>query len=117
MNQVHFLTAAILIQTCSECDSRDATPSRDVEMVCVDSEILAAVVARKSESVPTVNPATGQRFLMPGLYCLKRKEWNPASSPEQINRQPGPALCPKTTTPLAADGRWPEDKAVKGDDE
>lgn len=113
----HFclLTTVLIIQTCTGCGSSDTSAGADADMVYVDTKTFVAVVAPKSGSVPIINPATGQRTLMPGLYCPDCEKWYPVPSPEQINRQKGAALCPKTKTPMIADGPWPENAATDGD--
>lgn len=113
----HFclLTAVLFVQTCTGCGSGAPSAGHDADMVYVDTKTFVAVVAPKSGSVPIINPATGQRTLMPGLYCPDCEKWYPVPSPKQINRQKGVALCPKTKMPMIADGPWPETRPASGD--
>ena len=112
---IRLLTALLMFRTCIGCGSGDTSAGPNADMVYVDTETFVAVVAPRSGTVPTINPATGQRTLMPGLYCQVCKKWYPVPSPEQINRQNGAALCPKTKTPMIADGPWPENTPTSGD--
>ena len=77
-------------------------------MVYVDTETMTPLVQAVSESLPAVNPKTGKRTLMAGLYCAECQTWYPVPPPDQINRRPNAALCPKTRTPLTLDGPWPD---------
>ncbi|MCP4175301.1 MAG: hypothetical protein GY758_31515 [Fuerstiella sp.] len=115
MRRFCLLMVGLVIHACTGCGSGEPSAGLDANMVYVDTKTLVAVVAPKTGSVPIVNPATGQRTLMPGLYCPDCKKWYPVPSPEQINRQKGAALCPKTKTPMIADGPWPENKPASGD--
>lgn len=78
------------------------------QMVFVDTKTQIAVVGPVTDQFPALNTETGKRTLMPGLYCPKCEKWYPVPSPDQINHRPDGGLCPKTKTPLIADGPWPE---------
>ena len=99
------ISICIGVLGCSTADTGDETAGK---MVFVDRETMVPFVLTVSESLPAVNPQTGQRTLMPGLYCADCQTWYPVPPPDQINRRPDAALCPKTGTPLTADGPWPE---------
>ncbi len=86
-------------------------------MVFVDTETMNAVVQPVSKTLPAVNPQTGQRTLMPGLYCPDCSTWHPVPAPDQINRRPDTALCPKTRIPLIADGPWPNEDTASAEDD
>ena len=87
----------------------DETASR---MVYVDLKTRSPLVQPSTDEVPAVHPETGQRTLMPGLYCSSCERWHPAPAFETLQRTPGAARCPKTGTPLTLDGPWPQ-----GDDQ
>lgn len=77
------------------------------QMVFVDTKTQIAVVGPVTDQFPALNKETGKRTLMPGLYCPKCEKWYPVPSPDQINHRPDGGLCPKTKTPLIADGPMP----------
>lgn len=106
--QPQFLVAlaCLCVLGCGEGESDDGTAGR---MVFVDTQTMAAMVQPVSDTFPSVNPLTGQPTLMPGLYCSSCRKWYPVPPPDQINRRPDGALCPKTRTLLIADGPWPDD--------
>ena len=99
----------------SGCGSETEALSESGKMVFVDTETMNPMVLPTTDSVPAVNPETGRRTLMPGLFCSDCMAWYPAPPVEQVNRQPGSALCPKTGTPLVADGPRPSEKPSPGD--
>jgi hypothetical protein len=92
---------------CSQADSEDSAKDRKMVFVCTKTG--AAVVADKQQA-PAVNPETGQRTLMPGLYCPKCKKWYPSPPLDVLQRNPNSARCPKTGEPLTADGPWPREE-------
>ena len=95
-----------LCVACVGCDSSE--PADEIKTpVFVDTE-TAAVFVLPALPVPATNPQTGKPTLMPGLYCPECRKWYPVPPPDQINRRPDAALCPKTRTPLVADGPRPE---------
>ncbi|MCP4175843.1 MAG: hypothetical protein GY758_34290 [Fuerstiella sp.] len=108
------LTVILIIHACTGCGSADTAAERDGLMVFVDTATSTPIVTPVPDSVPSLNPATGKRTLMPGLYCPVCEQWYPVPAPEQINRQPGAALCPITKTPLMAAGPWPEESGASG---
>jgi len=91
------------------CGSSETDSDVVNKMVYVDTETMAAIVLPVYESLPATNSETGERTLMPGLYCPECRTWYPVPAPDQINRRPDAALCPKTRTPLIADGPWPDE--------
>ena len=82
---------------------------RKGKMVCVDTVTKKASVVPVTAAFPAVQPLTGKRTLMPGMYCPRCASWHPVPPPDQINRIPKATLCPKTGTPLTLDGPWPEE--------
>lgn len=90
------------------CGSSTSDGNAARKTVLVDRETMAPFVLEVSESLPAVNPGTGKRTLMPGLYCPQCHKWYPVPPPDQINRQPDATLCPKTRAQLIPDGPFPE---------
>lgn len=90
------------------CSQSDSSESETESTVYVDLKSGEAVLAEPSQQLPAVNPATGRATLMPALYCPTCEKWYPAPPADQLNRQPGAGLCPKTKTPLIHDGPRPE---------
>ncbi len=90
--------------------SEPATPTgKEGKMVYVDTVTKKAQVMEVAEAFPAVQPLTGKRTLMPGMYCPKCSTWHPVPPPDQINRTPRATVCPKTGAALTVDGPWPEE--------
>ncbi|MEO8494341.1 MAG: hypothetical protein ABI614_04675 [Planctomycetota bacterium] len=88
--------------------SAEVTTEEVPRAVYVDTKTMQAMVCDVVDDSPTVNPKTGQRTLMPALYCPTCRVWHPVPPPDQINRVPGATTCRKTGATLTADGPWPE---------
>jgi uncharacterized protein YbaR (Trm112 family) len=89
------------------CGSEEADTQPAGRMVYVDTKTRQPIVHEIVTPVPALNPETGERTLMPGLYCPACETWYPVPPPDQINSQPNAGQCPKDKTPLTADGPWP----------
>lgn len=76
-------------------------------IVYVDVETREPVINLLTSEVPTINPQTGKRTLMPGLYCPTCQRWHPAPAFDTLQRTPGAGRCPTDGTPLTSDGPWP----------
>jgi hypothetical protein len=93
------------------CD-REGTDSPVVaEVVYVDQETRQPVVMSGATDAPAVNPATGRRTLMPGLYCPQCKAWHATPPLESLQRNPAARRCPKCQSALTADGPAPPTSA------
>lgn len=91
------------------CGSQQTTDGESpAPIVYVDTRTKAVVLAERTADLPAVNPATGRRTLMPGLYCAKCRKWYPAPPLDVQQRNPASRKCPKHRTPLTADGPLPE---------
>lgn len=91
------------------CGSGNSDPtSHATQMVYVDLQTNTAVVGDRSDVVPAVNPATGERSLMPGLYCSNCEQWRPSPPLEELQRNPAARQCPQCGNAMSADGPWPE---------
>jgi hypothetical protein len=88
--------------------SEEVATTESQRAVYVDIKTLQAVIGDVVKEPPAVNPATGQRTLMPALYCPKCLRWHPLPPLDQINRTPNATKCSKTGATLTADGPWPE---------
>jgi hypothetical protein len=88
--------------------SDDVATSEASRAVYVDTKTMKAVVCDVVEDPPAVNPMTGNRTLMPALYCPSCLRWHPLPPLDQINRMPNATKCSKTGATLTADGPWPE---------
>ncbi len=100
------------------CGRTEEVPAdgREGKMVYVDtaSKTKEAIVMEIADSFPAENPRTGKRTLMPAMYCPTCGQWHPVPPPDQINRTPNAALCPKSGTPLRIDGPWPDEPGADG---
>ena len=75
------------------CGSGNSDPtSHATQMVYVDLHTNTAVVGDRSDVVPAVNPATGERSLMTA----------------ELQRIPAARQCPQCGSAMSADGPWPE---------
>lgn len=106
-----FLVVAVpaLFVGCGGLESSDME-GREGKMVYVDTVTKEATVMEIAATFPAVQPLTGKRTLMPAMYCEKCAQWHAVPPPDQINRTPGAASCPKTGTPLTLDGPWPDEQ-------
>ncbi|MDA1054238.1 MAG: hypothetical protein O3C40_27645 [Planctomycetota bacterium] len=88
--------------------STDVATDKASQTVYVDSKTMQAMVGPTVAETPALNPKTGERTLMPALYCPTCRRWHLVPSPDQINRLPGATKCHTTGAALTADGPWPE---------
>ena len=56
------------------------------------------------QPTPALNPATGKKTLVQGLYCAKCNKWYRAPPPEMVERSPRGPSCPVTGDPLSMEG-------------
>lgn len=87
-----------------------ATGSRTL---CIDVRTGDLSVLQGVSHFPAVNAATGEKSLMPAMYCAKCAKWFPAPSVEQLHRQQGQARCPRGGHPLTTEGPWPPELAAQ----
>lgn len=94
--------------TVAGCDSAPQTgdPPQGL-MVFVDLKTKEPVIDLATTDVPAVNPDTGERTLMPGLYCTECQRWHPTPAYDKLQRSPGAGRCPTDGAPLTSDGPWP----------
>lgn len=52
---------------------------------------------------PAMNPKTGRRTLMQGLYCSQCRKWYPAPPPEMAERSPRGPACPHDGSTLTVE--------------
>ncbi|HRX78907.1 MAG TPA: hypothetical protein P5307_07580 [Pirellulaceae bacterium] len=103
------LVAVVSMGVLLGCGGADeVAPAKVSQAVYVDTKTQKAMVCDVSAETPVVNPATGQRTLMPALYCPKCLRWHALPPLEQINRIPNATKCSRTGATLTADGPWPE---------
>lgn len=117
MNHLSFLPVprfALLLAllSCVGCTaqnggSTDAGAVR--EMLFVDAKSGEVIVAPVASDFPAKHPVTGERTLMPGLYCPECKRWHPVPPPDRINQTRNAANCPKTGAAMTLHGPWPGD--------
>jgi hypothetical protein len=102
------LATLVLVAVCG-CGHESAVPERPAgQMVYFDLRTRSPVVSAESEMLPAVHPVTGERSLMPGLYCSACGEWHPAPPVEELQRNPRARQCPQCGGAMTADGPWPE---------
>lgn len=73
----------------------------EITYVCTETGKLS-----QGEWMPTpaLNPATGRKSLVQGLYCAKCRKWYRAPPPEMVERSPRGPTCPVTGEPLSVEG-------------
>jgi hypothetical protein len=54
------------------------------------------------------NPETGEKTLIPGMYCEKCASWKPVGSMEALQTSRAVRKCPVHKSPLLRDGPLPE---------
>lgn len=99
------LLAGLLVAAGCGGDSPSETEQREVVYVCTQTR---ETVVAEAQPTPAVNPETGRRTLMKGLYCAQCETWYPAPPIDVLQRNPGAAVCPRHETPLALDGPRPD---------
>ena len=92
------------------CGKQPADSSKSATRVYVDVETKSPVVAPRTSDLPAVNPKTGRRTLMPGLFCARCRRWHPAPPLEEMQRNPAARKCPKCGRALSSDGPAPKAK-------
>lgn len=97
---IPMLVAGVL-PGCSEANVSDAFPKQEIVYVCTET---GKIVRGPAQATPAVNPDTGKKTLMPGLYCKTCDKWYPSPPLDVAQRNPTSRLCPKHRTPLEADG-------------
>lgn len=106
-------TACLICLTLSiatGCGRASVPPSvnaLDGQMVYVDTVSRRTFLGQPTEELPAVHPESGQRTLMPGLYCAKCRAWYPAPPLEVRQRQPSSLRCPKSGDLMTPDGPPP----------
>ena len=108
------LAGILAIIALAGCGSEETDNQPAKRMVYVDTKTKQPVVHDVVTPVPAENPETGERTLMPGLYCPVCRTWYPVPPPDQINSRPNAGQCPKDKTPLTADGPWPGGETPNG---
>ena len=106
---MHVFVASVLGISVMSCSGpADVATDKVPQAVYVDTETMQAVVGDIVDEPPALNPETGQRTLMPALYCPACQSWHAVPPAGQINRVPGATTCRKTGAALTTDGPWPE---------
>ena len=104
---LRIVLASVVVGTMCGCGGGEGESSGHVATVYVDRETLQTVELTETAEAPAVNPATGRRTLMPGLYCPQCKTWHPSPPLEVLQRDPAARQCPKCKGPLTTDGPHP----------
>lgn len=99
------LCCSLAIAVCG-CGADKFDGDQGVAYVCTETQ---AVVVDAPQPTPAVNPHTGRRTLVRGMYCDKCQEWFPVP-PDA--RHPEGIRCRKHGTPMSLDGPLPESAAV-----
>jgi hypothetical protein len=97
--------SSALMTACSCGGGDEAVKSAPV--VYVDRETRRPVVLSGTVETPAVNPETGRRTLMPGLYCPQCQAWHPTPPLEVLQRDPAARRCARCQSPLTANGPPP----------
>ena len=110
-SQIPIAVAVILgIAAGSGCGQKQtAEPDKPPQMVYVDVQTKSVVVAPRTKDTPAVNPKTGRRTLMPGLYCSHCRRWHPAPPLQVVQRNPAARKCPKCKRSLTSEGPFPDE--------
>ena len=114
MNRALIITGAALVGSLAagaalfggrETIDDSGDPARkQIVYVCTET---GAVSTGRPEELPALNPATGRKTLMPGLYCAKCRKWHPAAPFDVAQRNPASRLCPRHRIPMEPNGPLP----------
>ncbi len=97
------LLTVILIYGCTS--KSETTKSLETTgIVMIDTKTAETFQLESVDSYPAINPTTGQKTLMPTLYCPSCGKWYPVPPPEEAQRNPESRKCPKDGGPLVVDG-------------
>ncbi len=72
----------------------------DVTYLCTET---GEVTRGEWQPMPAVNPKTGRRTLVQGLYCSQCQSWYPAPPAEMANQSPRGPTCPKDGSSLTVE--------------
>ena len=84
----------------AEADSR-----QPMVYVCLETQ---QVMTAPPQPTPAINPHTGRRTLMPGMYCSACRAWTAAPPWDVLQRSPQAALCRTHQQPRSFDGPLPD---------
>ena len=106
MKDLYFCLSLLLLCLISGCGE---TPQPEEErVVYVDRKTKEVFILEDSFETPAVNPKTGKRTLLRGLYCPECEKWYAVPPLEVIRRNPKSVFCPKDKTKMVLDGVVPE---------
>jgi hypothetical protein len=81
-----------------------AQSSTIVTYVCSET---GKVIAAPAQQEPAVNPETGRRTLLRGVYCAQCAKWYRAPSPEHSSGNPRELRCRIHDAPMTFEGPAP----------
>jgi hypothetical protein len=85
-----------------------AGPDDDIpEIVYVDTKTGSAFLLA-SKTTPETHPTTGEKTLVPGLYCSECKAWKAVGPTENRQLRRKTQNCPIHKIPLTNDGPDPD---------
>lgn len=94
------LLTSLAVAGCSGANG-DAKDGATMVFVCTET---GKVITAPPGETPALNPDTGRKTLMPGLYCAQCRKWYPSAPLEVAQRNPASRLCPKHRTPMETKG-------------
>ena len=86
------------------CNST-AQSSENVTYVCTES---GKVVVAPAQPQPAVNPETGKKTLLRGVYCPQCSKWYATPSPDHARGNPRELQCRVHNIPMTYDGPIPQ---------
>lgn len=102
------LLSLVILALCFSCAAEAPVETDRVgQMVYLDTATDQPFVANIAREFPALHPDSGQRTLMPALYCPTCQKWYPAPPVEVLQRNPAAAKCPKSGDVMTANGPWP----------
>ena len=90
--------------------SSAAPDSQLQEIVYIDTK-SGELFLRRARTSPEINPDTGERTLIPGMYCAQCKAWKPVGPIETLQKNHSARNCPIHKTPLLREGPLPDELA------
>lgn len=104
MKFLNAIAAALLCAAAAGCGTSSAASKPDSSIVYVDIKTRETVVLERQAQTPATNPATGQRTLMPGLYCSQCQAWHASPPIEVLQRSTAAYRCKKCGTTMTPNG-------------
>ncbi len=98
------LAAGLAAATALSIGGRHTGSAAAIVYVCTET---GQVLSAPPQPVPAINPATGRRTLVRGVYCAGCNRWYAAPAPDHRTGNPRPPVCRIHHVAMTFDGPDP----------